>query len=110
MAKKSSFNMAAAIRDALQVNPNLSLKEALEAVQTQHPKQKINVSSFGVALTGARKRLGIATGRKKSKRVPVQRTSDNLEGLLAAKRFIAAVGGAEKAAELVRTVSQLQIR
>ena len=110
MAKKSSFNMAAAIREALQDNPNLSLKEALVAVQEKHPKQKINVSSFGVALTGARKRLGIASGRKKTKRVPVQASSNGLEALLATKRFIAAVGGAEKAADLVRTVAQLQIR
>lgn len=61
-AAKAGFNMSQAIRIALEANPAASNKEALAAVQTANPGATINTASFGVAVSGLRKKMGIAKG------------------------------------------------
>ncbi|MEZ6057441.1 MAG: hypothetical protein R3C01_12135 [Planctomycetaceae bacterium] len=72
-AAKSGFNMSAAIRAALEANNDASNKEALDAVQAANPGVDINVNSFGVALSGLRKKMGISKGPGRKKKVLVKK-------------------------------------
>lgn len=118
---KSPWNMAAAIRTELEANPRLSLSECREAVQAAHPKQTINVNSFGVTFSNQRKRLGISPGKRKARkgvsraavRVTAPTTAPvagNGEAVLVACRdLIAAAGGVEQAQAAIDMVKRLQI-
>ncbi|MFV0445597.1 MAG: hypothetical protein ACK5Q5_18605 [Planctomycetaceae bacterium] len=119
-ATRGEFNMSAAIRDQLQANPKLSLRECMEAVATAHSTDKINPNSFGVAFSNQRRRLGIK-GRRGGRRVRVMKPGAvgrpaansnkpvRMEHLQAARRFMAEVGDAETAVAAVRALAQLQI-
>lgn len=120
MAKKrssSGINMAAEIRAILKEDPKLSGREVFEALTKKFPKAKINESSCSVAFSGARKKLGIAPGKKRrrgaKKTVVRKRTAApkiDLEALQAAAKFVTQVGNADKALEAVRQVRLLQVR
>lgn len=115
---KTDFNMAAAIRTQLEANPKLSLRETREAVQGAHPREKINVNSFGVAFSTQRRKLGIkAKGRKRTATTSAPQpaaaprlvgrspTGSNgmvpLSSLETAKQFITEAGGLEQARALL---------
>ena len=121
MAKKAGpgFNMAAAVRAILAENPALSGREVYDALRKKHPKQKINEGSCGVAFSAARKTLGIAsrkrkrrrTGKKTTvrKRLPSAKPALDLVALQTAAKFIALVGDADAAIDVIRQVKSLQI-
>jgi len=127
MAKKRAgrgggINMAEEIREALKVNRNLSNNEALEIVQAKYPKEDINANSFGVAVTGARRKLGIKAprGRKVRRRKPgrppgsgnkttASKVTVNLDALQAARKYVKEVGNAEKAIAAIKQLETLQI-
>ena len=124
MAKKKSasgFNMAAEIRGLLESNQDLSGKEVYKALKKKFPRQKINESSCGVAVSDARQKLGISqkgTGKKrkaaktsvvKMKPAATALTVD-LTSLQAAAKFVSEVGDAEKAIAAVRQLRSLQIQ
>lgn len=71
MAKKSSrgeFNMAQEIRNLLLENKTLSGPEVVAALKAKFPGQTINKNSASVAFAGAKKKLGIKSGRRKVRR------------------------------------------
>jgi hypothetical protein len=119
MAKKKSrsrsFNMSAAVRDVLTENPNLSAKEVEAEVKKQHPGQKINSNSLGVSFSSARKKLGIAKGKKRSvkRRKPSAGGRANgtvdMAALQAARKYVAEVGDVDAALEAVRQLRTLQV-
>lgn len=110
---KTEFNMAAAIREQLEANPKLSLREAREAVQAAYPKQTLNTNSFGVAFSNQRRKLGIKPGGGKRRVVqrtvpqapktplPAARGTLPLASLETAKRLIVEAGGADNARALL---------
>jgi hypothetical protein len=119
MAKKKSarseFNMAAEIRALLGQNPSLTAREVHEALQKKFPNEKVNKSSCDVSYYTFRRKLGIGKRRSKVRRLkPGSRAARpaqvNLEALLAARKFIADVGGAETALAAIKQVASLQIR
>lgn len=119
-ASRGDFNMAQAIRDQLNANRGLSLKECLAAVQGAHPTADINVQSFGVAFSNQRRKLGIK-GKRRGRKVRVMKPGAaggraaagakpvKIEHLQAARKFMAEVGDAEVAVAAVRALAQLQI-
>ncbi|MGE0379008.1 MAG: hypothetical protein AB7Q45_26705 [Planctomycetaceae bacterium] len=123
MAKKTSarrdgFTMASAVRAILQDSPELSGKEVLALIKERFPKQKINENSFGVAFSGARKKLGISKGRKKVRRrrrpgaVRSRQAAGvaiDIETLQAARRFLTQVGDLDRAISAIKQVQTLQI-
>ncbi|MEZ6065388.1 MAG: hypothetical protein R3B90_06685 [Planctomycetaceae bacterium] len=132
MAKKRAssdgFNMAGAIREALEKLGDVSQAECLEAVQAANPGVDINKQSFGVAFSNQRRKLGMKPrrgGRKSVKRRkpgarPVGRPAGttsrstgsvtlNMEALQAARKFVAEVGGVDVAMEAVKQLLTLQI-
>jgi hypothetical protein len=119
-ASRGDFNMAAAIRAELEKNKALSLKECMAAVTASNPGQTINPSSFGVALSNQRKKLGIKTGRGRKKtvrrakpgalRAAAAPQTVNLSALQAARKFLAEVGDVEVALTAVKQLQALQIR
>lgn len=125
MAKKKAgrgdFNMSQAIRDELQANPEISLKDCLAAIQSKHPGLSVNPNSFGVAFSNQRAKLGLKKrrgGKTVRRRKPgAVRTAVatqaakpvNLDVLQAARRYVAVVGDAETAIAAVRQLQTLQI-
>lgn len=122
MAKKASarrggFTMAVEVREILKESPNLSGREALERIKEKFPNQKINENSFGVAFSGARKKLGIAKGRKKVRRRRPAATqarqaapvSVDIETLKAARTYLTQVGDADRAISAIKQLQTLQI-
>ncbi len=120
MAKKqpdSEFNMSEAIRDILKESPNLSSKEAIEAIQAKYPSAKINKNSFSVAFYTGRKKLGINStsgrGRRISKRKSQSTSahpSVNMAVLQTTAKFLSEVGGAEAALAAIRQVQAVQVK
>lgn len=119
MAKKKSarseFNMAAEIRALLGQSPSLSAREVYDALQKKFPGEKVNKSSCDVSYYTHRRKLGIGKRRRKVRRLkpgsPAARPARvNLDALLAARKYIAEVGGEETAVAAIRQVSSLQIR
>lgn len=119
MAKKKSarseFNMAAEIRALLDQNPSLSAREMHEALQKKFPNVKINKSSCDVSYYTYRRKMGLGKKRKNVRRLkPGSRAPRGaqvtMEALLAARRFIAEVGGEETAVAAIKQVASLQIR
>ena len=120
MTKAADFHMAAAIRDELQANAQISLRECLAAVQAAYPRQTINPNSFGVAFSNQRAKMGLRPrrgGRKSVRRrkpqraVPPQRTRQvDLGHLQAARRYMMEVGDADTAIAAVRSLAALQVR
>lgn len=119
MAKKKSarseFNMAAEIRALLGQNPSLSAREVHEALQRKFPNEKVNKSSCDVSYYTFRRKMGLGKPRRKVRRLkPGSRGPRpgrvNLDALLAARKFIADVGGEETAVAAIKQVASLQIR
>lgn len=120
-AGRGGFNMAEAIRDELKKNPDLSLKECLAAVQAVHPGFAPKSTSFGVAFSNQRRKLGLKPrrrGKTVRRRMPgaapkaAATTSGglNMELLQAARKFVAVAGGdADTAVAAVRALALLQI-
>lgn len=125
MAKKKAgrgdFNMSQAIRDELQANSEISLKDCLAAIQAKHPGLDVNSNSFGVAFSNQRAKLGLKKrrgGKTVRRRKPGAGAAAapsqvarpvNLDVLQAARRYVAAVGDAETAIAAVRQLQTLQI-
>lgn len=120
MAKKkasSNFNMAAEVRKLLGENPKLTGSEVYTALKERFPRQKINKDSCGVAFSAARKKLGIAGGRRRKKgakrsvvkKRPVAQ-SVKVDDLQAAAKFLSVVGDAEKAIAAIKQVQALQVK
>lgn len=121
MAKKKSssetFNLAAAIREVLSENRNLSGREFLDAVKQKHPHQTINKNSFNVSFYTARKGLGIKSGRRRkvvrmatpnaARKAPGKIL--NLELLQAARRMLATASDADTAVAAIQQVQALQL-
>lgn len=128
MAKKSTateFNMAEAIREVLSGNPNLSSKEAAEAIAAKYPTAAINKNSFSVAFYTTRKKLGIGTSKRRGKRIArrVSRAGAANPGAASAGRptidiamlqttakFLSQVGGAEAALQAIKFVQAAQVK
>ncbi len=120
MAKKkarSGFNMAEEVRKLLKENRKLTGPEVYAALKKKFPKQKFNENSFSVAVSAARKKLGIKgrRGRKAGAKRTVMKkrpasTTVSIESLQAAAKYVAQVGDADKAIAAVKQVSALQIK
>ena len=121
MAKKkarSDFNMAEEVRNLLRENRNLTGPEVYAALKKAFPKQKINENSCGVSFSGARKKLGIKSGRRRKsggkrtvvKTRPATVTALNVETLQAAAKFLSEVGDTDKALAAIKQVNSLQIK
>lgn len=69
MAKKgganNDINMAEEIRSLLAENRQMTGREVINALKEKFPKLSINENSCSVAYTAARKKLGIASVRRK---------------------------------------------
>lgn len=132
MAKKKSaatFNMSEELRTILTANPELSGREAIEALQRKHPGAAINEGSAMQAFSSARKKLGIVTGRGAKKKKKTKKTTArqaaatrpgpqspratgqrvNIAHLEAAAKFLSEVGDSSTAAEAIRQVQKLQV-
>jgi len=117
---KGGFNMAAEIREILRQNPKLTGSEVYDELTAKFPNENINKASAGVAFSGARKALGIKSGkrrRKKSggkkvvrKRVPAAAPKIALSTLQSAAKFVAEVGDPDAAIEAIRHVRTVQIK
>src|SRR5690606_21980086 len=83
--------------------PAMSAKEGEADVKKQHPGKKLNSNSLSVSFSSARKKLGIAKGRKKSvkRRKPSAsgRTNGTVDmaALQAARKYVAEVGDVDAA-------------
>lgn len=112
-AASASFNMSEEIRTLLQENPNLSGKEAREALQAKHPKAKINANSFGVAFYTVRKKLGLKGKRTRAGKVAraarAAGSGISFDVLKHAAALLRAVGSVEAAVEAVKVVQAIQI-
>jgi hypothetical protein len=115
--------MAAAIRSVLESNPEISLRDCREEVKRQHPDREIKDTSFGVAFSNQRAKLGLAPrrgGRKSVRRrkpgtlpaaagVRPTGVGLNLDVLQAARKYVAAVGDSEQAISAIRQLQTLQL-
>jgi hypothetical protein len=119
MAKKqpdSDFNMSEAIRGILNESPNLSSKEAIEAIQAKYPSAKINKNSFSVAFYTGRKKLGIKSTSGRGRRVSVRKSlsssgaSVDIGVLQTTARFLSEVGGADAAIAAIKHVQAIQVK
>lgn len=119
MAKKQAeaeFNMSEAIRDILKDNPNISSKDAADAIQAKYPSASINKNSFSVAFYTGRKKLGIKSsgrGRRISKRKAVSvsiHPKVDMAMLQATAKFLSEVGGADAAIAAIKQVQAVQVR
>ncbi len=108
--------MAEEIRNLLRADRKLTGPEVYAALKKEFSKQKINQDSFSVAVSDARRKLGIKSRRRRKtgakrtvmKKRPASTTVD-ISALQAAAKFVAAVGDADKAIAAVRQIESLQI-
>lgn len=112
---KAGFNMAEEVRNLLKKNPKLTGPEVFAALKKKFPRQKINENSCGVAFSGARKKLGIKSGRRRkkgAKRTVVKRrpAAVKVDDLQAAAKFLSEVGDADKAIAAIKQVQALQVK
>jgi hypothetical protein len=121
MAKKAAavdFNMSQAIRDVLTENPNVSSREAVNAILAKHPNAKINKNSFSVAFYTGRQKLGISVSGRRGARGRIAGTgvrhaarhSVDLDTLHAAAKFLSTAGSVDSALEAIRQVQAVQLK
>ncbi|MGD9710498.1 MAG: hypothetical protein AB7V46_00320 [Thermomicrobiales bacterium] len=118
MAKKkaSGFVLAAAVREALEQDPNLKATDVIAAIKTKYPREKINEASAKVAFSNQRKNLGIGKSRRRKMRKPSgpgtakQTRAIQLDILQAAKNLLAAAGSSDEAMAAIKQVGSLQLK
>lgn len=112
--RKPQFNVSAAIRDYLAKHPDATGRQCRESIERSEGVP-LNPASFGVAMSNQRKRLGLAAKGPGGRVVATKPkpSSDGLEQLVnnltAAKQFVEAVGGHERAAEALKQLAMVQI-
>jgi len=100
MAKKSQgLNVSAAVREFRKSHPGAIAKDAFEAIQKAHPKEKLNENSLKTTfykLAGAGKKKSVR--RRKPGRVVAEHGSEE-HIMKAGLNFIYLAGGVENARE-----------
>jgi len=133
MAKKKAgsdgFSMAQAIRTELEANSALTMADCREAILAKNPGIEFKQTSFGVAFSNARKKLGLKPlrgGGKKVRRAkpsaaaasrPAAAVSKpaasgksvSFEHLQAARKCVAEIGDAENAIAAIQQLQTLQL-
>lgn len=109
---KEEFNLSAAIRESLGENPNASASETMQAIQTKHPKQKINKGSFSVCFYTTRQKMGVGGVRKsRGKKIGIRKSGAGIDltVLTNAARFLREAGSVENAIAAIKSVQAVQI-
>ncbi|MEZ6061486.1 MAG: hypothetical protein R3C19_14165 [Planctomycetaceae bacterium] len=118
MAKKSDFNLSAAVREAVKANPEMSGPEIYRLLSKE--QSGINKSSAAYAFSMARKALGMGSKRKKRRKVgsgagvvkkvaKPQVDTVSFSSLKAAKQFLASnKNDLDRAIALLRQYHDLQ--
>lgn len=110
MAKRK-INKSQQIRDYVTANRNASAKEVVDALKQKGIKVSApmvaNVKSKAGLTRGKRGRPPKSGVASKSKKRVQNGTDVALETLIDAKRFVAKVGSAQKAVDVIRTLEKL---